>query len=206
MGIESRGCRDFVHRVLIPVESPSRARSLAVRRIPDANSAEREKEGQDGLFGMWRFHALFTTQTAEQITMVAADRQHRAHAFIEQDHADPKASAAAHMPSGVFTANAAWLVCAVIAFNLTRATATCTGATGLARATTSSIRRKIISVPARIAFSARRLALHLPAGRPWQTPWGAMHSATIGARPPDRQPQPPSDRPPPTDSRNRKTP
>jgi hypothetical protein len=32
-----------------------------------------------------------------------------------------KASALAHLPSGKFTANAAWFVLTVIAFNLTRA-------------------------------------------------------------------------------------
>ena len=55
---------------------------------------------------------------------VAADKTHRGHAIIEQVHADLKNSALAHLPSGVFTANAAWLVLAVIAFNLTRAAAT----------------------------------------------------------------------------------
>ena len=55
---------------------------------------------------------------------VTADKVHRRHAIIEQVHADLKNSALAHLPSGVFTANAAWLVLAVIAFNLTRAAAT----------------------------------------------------------------------------------
>ena len=55
---------------------------------------------------------------------MAADKAHRAHAIIEQVHADLKNSALAHLPSGMFTANAAWLVLAVIAFNLTRAAAT----------------------------------------------------------------------------------
>ena len=58
---------------------------------------------------------------------VAADKTHRGHAIIEQVHADLKNSALAHLPSGRFTANAAWLVLAVIAFNLTRAAATITG-------------------------------------------------------------------------------
>ena len=57
---------------------------------------------------------------------VTADKVHRRHAIIEQVHADLKNSALAHLPSGVFTANAAWLVLAVIAFNLTRAAATLT--------------------------------------------------------------------------------
>ena len=71
--------------------------------------------------------------------------------------------------SGKFTANAAWLVLAVMAFNLTRAAATITGP-GLAKATTATIRRKLIAVPARVASSARRMTLHLPADWPWQTP------------------------------------
>ena len=57
---------------------------------------------------------------------VAADKTHRGHAIIEQVHADLKNSALAHLPSGKFTANAAWLVLAVIAFNLTRAAASLT--------------------------------------------------------------------------------
>ena len=93
---------------------------------------------------------------------MAADKTHRGHAIIEQVHADLKNSALAHLPSGMFAANAAWLVLAVIAFNLTRAAATLTGPT-LAKATTATIRRKLITVPARIASSARRVTLHLPA-------------------------------------------
>jgi hypothetical protein len=158
---------------------------LVVRRIPDANADRNRADGQDGLFDMWRFHAFFTTQPSAEIDTVAADKQHRAHAVIEQVHADLKNSAAAHMPSGVFTANAAWLVCAVIAFNLTRAAATLTGRPRLARATTATIRRTLITVPARIAASARKLTLHLPVAWPWQTAWQAMHSVITGTSPPD---------------------
>ena len=157
---------------------------LVVRRIPDANVIKREKEGQTGLFDIWRFHAFFTTQPVGEIGTVAADKQHRTHAVIEQVHADLKNSAAAHMPSGVFTANAAWLVCAVIAFNLTRAAATLTSQRSLARATTATIRRTLIAVPARIAASARRLTLHLPTEWPWQTAWETMHSAATSIGPP----------------------
>ena len=94
---------------------------------------------------------------------------HRRHAIIENVHADLKASALAHLPSGVFNANAAWLVCAVMAFNLTRAAATLTGASALAKAATATIRRRLITVPARIATSARRRHLHLPQAWPWKT-------------------------------------
>src|SRR5680860_1120600 len=90
---------------------------LVVRRIPDLNP----HPGQATLFETWRFHAFFTTSTLDT---VAADKTHRGHAIIEQVHADLKNSALAHLPSGKFTANAAWLVLAVMAFNLTRAAGT----------------------------------------------------------------------------------
>ena len=74
------------------------------------------------LFDSYRHHALFTTTDKQTMGTVAADKTHRGHAIIEQVHADLKAGPLAHLPSGVFTANSAWLVLAVIAFNLTRAT------------------------------------------------------------------------------------
>jgi hypothetical protein len=70
----------------------------------------------------------------------------------------------------VFTANAAWLVLAVIAFNLTRAAATLT-TPALARASTATVRRTIIQIPCRVATSARRLIMHLPQAWPWQAAW-----------------------------------
>jgi hypothetical protein len=79
----------------------------------------------------------------------------------------------------VFTANAAWLVCAVMAFNLTRAAATITG-NELAKALTGTIRRKLINVAARIASSARRITLHLPANWPWQHHWIALFDRVCG--------------------------
>ena len=110
---------------------------------------------------------------------VAADRTHRGHAIIEQVHADLKSSALAHLPSGAFNANAAWLVLAVIAFNLTRAAASIAGPT-LARATTGTIRRKLIIVPARIASSARRHRLHLPSNWPWEHHWNELFTHGYG--------------------------
>ncbi len=138
---------------------------LVVRRIPELN--KQKLAGQATLFDLHRFHAFFTTSTLDTVT---ADTTHRAHAAIELVNSDLKSSALAHLPSGVFAANAAWLVLAVIAFNLTRATAVIAG-TGLARSTTATIRRKLINIPARIASSARRITLHLPENWPWETGW-----------------------------------
>ncbi|CAM3999821.1 Mobile element protein [Janibacter anophelis] len=60
---------------------------------------------------------------------------------------------------------------AVIAFNLTRAAAVLTEAPELVKATTATVRRKLIHVPARVASSARRITLHLPQHWSWQQPW-----------------------------------
>ena len=146
---------------------------LVVRRIPDFNAETHRAAGQDTLFDTWRFHAFFTTADPALLDTVAADKTHRAHAIIEQVHADLKNSALAHLPSGVFTANAAWLVLAVIAFNLTRAAGS-VAAPELARATTATVRRKLVHLPCRVATSARRLTLHLPRDWPWETAWTQM--------------------------------
>src|SRR3954452_24614788 len=87
---------------------------LVVRRIPDFNAEKHKAAGQDTLFDVWRFHAFFTTADPTLLDTIAADKTHRGHAIIEQVHADLKNSALAHLPSGVFTANAAWLVLAAI--------------------------------------------------------------------------------------------
>jgi hypothetical protein len=68
-----------------------------------------------------------------------------------------------------------------MAYNLTRAAATlAAGPFGNAR--TGTIRRKLIHVPARIATSARRIRLHLPEARPWQTAWEELFT-TVHAPP-----------------------
>jgi len=75
---------------------------LVVRRIPELNGFE--GDGQPTLFDTHRFLAFFTTSELDTIT---ADKRHRQHAIIEQVGADLKDSALGHLPSGIFTANAA---------------------------------------------------------------------------------------------------
>src|SRR5665213_1944052 len=141
---------------------------LVVRRVPDLGP--KAGDGQQSLFNIWRFHAFFTTSDLDTVT---ADKTHRAHAVIEQVNADLKNSALAHLPSGRFAANAAWLVLAAIAFNLTRAAGSVAGGR-LRKATTATIRRTLINVAARIATSARRTRLHLPTAWPWEQAWTAL--------------------------------
>lgn len=149
---------------------------LVVRRIPDLNPGQVE---QPTLFDTYRHHAFFTTTDKNDVGTVAADKTHRAHAIIEQVHADLKNGPLAHLPSGVFTANSAWLVLAIIAFNLTRAASIIADRTGrLATATTATIRRTIVNVPARLARSARRITLHLPKAWPWRDAFDRLFTAT----------------------------
>ena len=142
---------------------------LIVRRVKRLNPTP----GQDGLFDVWRHHAVFVTSDFE---MVQAESQHRAHAIIEQVIADAAASALAHLPSGSFPANAAWALLWAIAHNLTRATGALAGGFHT-RATTATIRAHLINVPARLARRARRLTLHLPQRWPWEPAWANLHTA-----------------------------
>ena len=137
--------------------------SLVVRRVRRLNP-KTVPAGQAEMFAVYRYHAIFTDNPEP---MLAAEATHRDHAIIEQVIADLKDSALAHLPSGRFTANAAWLVCAAIAHNLTRA-AGALATSFHARARTATIRAHLIAVPARLARSAHRLVLHLPQHWPWQ--------------------------------------
>ncbi len=137
---------------------------LIVRRVRRLNLAGTARGGQDELFAAYRYHAVFTDSDEP---MLSAEAAHRDHALIEQVIADLKDSALAHLPSGVFTANAAWPACATIAHNLTRAAGALAG-TLHARARTGTLRARLIHIPARIARSGGRLDLHLPRDWPWE--------------------------------------
>lgn len=148
---------------------------LIVRRVKRLNPAS-VPDGQGELFTAHRHHAVFTDSPQP---MLEAEITHRQHAIIEQVNADLKAGPLAHLPSGKFAANSAWLVLATIAFNLTRA-AGALASTFHAKATTGTIRAQLIAVPARIARSARRLRLHLPRDWPWEQAWSQLFDATCG--------------------------
>ena len=148
---------------------------LIVRRVRRLNTTP----GQDELVPGYRYHAVFTNTP---LPMVQAEHCHRGHAIVEQVIADLKQGPLAHLPSGLFTANGAWLVCAAMAFNLTRA-AGCLASAFHAKATTGTVRAQLITVPARIATSARRIVLHLPVDWPWEYAWEAVFTQASGPPP-----------------------
>ena len=120
---------------------------------------------QAQLWPDWRHHAFVTDRPGDAVTL---DADHRAHAVVELAIRDLKAGAGlAHCPSGVFNANAAWLVMTTIAHNLLRWVAALgLRAPGLVVAKT--IRRRLLSLPGRITRSGRVDTLHLPRRWPWR--------------------------------------
>lgn len=147
---------------------------LIVRRVKRLQRLASDGTEQGELFATHRHHAFITNSG---FAMVEADQRHRDHAIVEQVIAELKDNALAHLPSGKYTANAAWVACAVIAFNLARAAAV---AAGLAKARWASLRKKIIRVAGRIASTSRRLDLHLPIGWPWAHHWESLHAVATG--------------------------
>ncbi|MFE3058777.1 IS1380 family transposase [Nocardia sp. NPDC059236] len=146
---------------------------LIVRRVKDARYP-------DALFPVWRYHPFFTNSTE---TTVDADITHRKHAVIETVFADLIDGPLAHMPSGRFAANSAWALCAAIAHNLLRAAGTLAGGPH-ARARGTTLRRKFVNIPARLARPQRHPILHLPTHWPWTESWLVLWRNTIGHAPP----------------------
>lgn len=142
---------------------------LVVRRVKRLNP-----DSQEALLDAWRYHAFMTNSDLDKLE---ADRRHRDHAIIEQVIAELKSMALAHLPSGRFGANAAWVGHAVIGFNLAKAVA---AAAGHPKTRWTTIARQLINIPARVTSSARRLRLHLPTGWPWNPHLDTLWQAALG--------------------------
>jgi len=140
---------------------------LIIRRVRDLS-----KEAADGLSPAYRYHAVLTDSPFE---LIQAEGQHRGHAIEEQVFADWNDGPLAHLPSGRFAANAAWLAIAAMAHNLVRA-AGALASLPFAKARAATIRRDLVNVAGRIARHGRGiLTLHLPEAwhreREWLSLW-----------------------------------
>jgi hypothetical protein len=145
---------------------------LVVRRVKDARF-------RDALFPVWRYHPFFTNT---DLPIAEADITHRQHAIIESVFSDLIDGPLAHMPSGRFGANSAWVLCAGIAHNLLRAAGVLAGgAHAVARGAT--LRRTVVNIPARLVRPQRRAILHLPSHWPWTDHWLALWRTIIGSPP-----------------------
>ena len=140
-------------------ETRYRGDRLIVRRV-------RNEGEQAQLFATWRYHAFVTDRPG---TATFLDADHRRHAVCELAIRDLKAGAGlAHLPSGQFNANAAWLLAATLAHNLLRWTASLGLGIRDQQTVAKTLRRTLLHLPGRLTRSARQWTLHLPAGWPWE--------------------------------------
>jgi hypothetical protein len=130
---------------------------LVVRRVRPTPGS------QLALFTAWDYHAFVTDR---DLPLAEVEADHRRHAVVEQTIAELKSAGLAHLPSGNFMANAAWLALAVMAHNLGRAIGQLAGA-DLERATAATLRRKVFTMPGRLVHSGRQRRLRLPEHWPW---------------------------------------
>ena len=137
-----------------------KGRRLVVRRTRLTDTT------QAVLWPDWRHHAFLTDLTDDTITI---DQFHRQHAVVELAIRDLKEGAGLeHCPSGQFSANAAWLGCAVLAHNLIRWTVRLGDIHPDEQlAVTRTIRTRLIALPGRIVNRSGRSTLRLPTQWPW---------------------------------------
>ena len=135
-------------------------RRLIVRRTRLIGAA------QARLWPDWRHFGFLTDLDGEA---PAVDAFHRDHATVELAIRDLKEGAGMdHVPSGHFSANSAWLQCAVLAHNLIRWTATL-GQPGPVDSLTvaRTVRVRLIIVPGCLVNRAGITTLRGPTGWPW---------------------------------------
>jgi hypothetical protein len=148
---------------------------LIVRRVKDLN--RQAGQGQDELFPLWRYHAVFTDSP---FVTLQAEAQHRDHAQVEQVLADWTSGPLAHLPSGSFPANAAWLALAAISHNLLRAAGSLASLT-CAKARGATLRRDLIDIAARTTRHGHgHITLHLPDEWHREQEWMNLFEAATG--------------------------
>ncbi len=151
---------------------------LIVRRVRDLN--RQAAQGQDELFCLWRYHAVFTDYP---FVLLQAEDQHRGHAQAEQVFADWADGPLAHLPSGWFPANGAWLALAAISHHLLRAAGSL-ASLAYAKARGATLRRDLIDVAARTARHGRgHITMHLPEGWHREQEWMNLFEAACGPPP-----------------------
>jgi len=141
-------------------ECDYRGQRLVVRRTRLTNKT------QAALWPDWRHHAFLTDLEDDTATI---DQFHRQHAVVELAIRDLKEGAGLeHCPSGNFSANAAWLGCAVLAHNLIRWTANLGEIHPDHQLTVErTIRTRLIALPGRIVNHSGQHTLRLPTNWPW---------------------------------------
>jgi hypothetical protein len=121
---------------------------------------------QATLWPEWRHFAFLTDLEGD---VVDVDAFHRAHACVELAIRDLKEGAGLeHVPSGQFFANAAWLLCAVIAHDLIRWSDMLGELTPADQLTVArTVRTRFFSVPGRLVSRSGIPTLRAPIAWPW---------------------------------------
>jgi len=135
-------------------------RRLIVRRtrLTDRRQAK--------LWPDWRHFAFLTDLPGDAVIL---DQFHRHHAVVELAIRDLKEGAGMeHVPSGNFSANSAWLQCAVLANNLIRWSVTIGEPGPVDRLTVArTVRTRLIAMPGRLVNRAGTMTLRGPLNWPW---------------------------------------
>jgi hypothetical protein len=148
-----------------------------------------------GQLGFVYGYSFILTSAGPQHDAVEVERHHRMRAQIEERFKDAKLGMAlSHLPSGKRAANLVWLAASLVALALAAMTCDLHPAARASDRTPpgvdprdrrplrrhgATLRRLLICVPARVARTARRLVLHLPAGFPGAAGFAAAYA---GAR------------------------
>ena len=142
----------------------SRGKQRELRLVVRRSRVTDETQGE--LWPHWRYHT-FATNTPHNT--IDADRFHRQHASVELAIRDLKESTGlAHLPSGNFAANTAWLTCATLAHNLYRWLNHHTRNRRRDQLTAGrTVRNQLLALPGRIVNHSGRSVLRLPAHWPW---------------------------------------
>ena len=164
-----------------------RKQQIKLRLVVRRTRLTDQDQAQLQLWTDWRYHP-FVTDTDHPTTeadrdhqhtdtdtdtdrkrLVEADRHHRRHATIELAIRDLKGAAGlAHLPSGRFWANAAWLAITTLAHNLYRWIAHLGRIQPPNKLTAgTTIRNRLFGIPARLVNHSGRHILRLPAQWPW---------------------------------------
>jgi len=113
----------------------------------------------------WRHTCFLTDQTGEDLAEL--DRDHRAHAHVEQRIEDGKALGLAKLPFRSFAMNEAWMQLVLAAQDIVGFAKALTLEGDLAKAKPQTLRYRLLHQAGRLARSGRRTRLRLARHWPW---------------------------------------
>lgn len=113
----------------------------------------------------WRHTCFLTDQTGKNLAEL--DRDHRAHAHVEQRIEDGKALGLAKLPFRSFQMNAAWMQLVLAAQDILAFAKALTLTGELAKAKPQTLRYRLLHQAGRLARSGRRTRLRLARHWPW---------------------------------------